>query len=117
MSAFSFKFDISPIEREIKNMAGPNKEKYIRAVLTDAQVILLNYIKQFAPRKTGAYSRTWKKGQISGSTATVQTTAGKLYAILEFTGAKPQTRVRSPGQGPYVFQDSSVNTIFTMKIN
>lgn len=117
MSSFSFTFDVSPMEREIKNMSGSNKEKFNRAVLTDAQDVLLNYIKQLAPRNTGDYARSWKKGQISGKTATVQTTNGKLFAILEFTGANPQVRIRSKGQGPYVFKDSSGMIVFAMKIN
>jgi len=116
-SAFIFKINLLPVTRELKKMASTNNEKFNRAVLIDAQDILLNYIRQLAPRKSGKYAKSWKKGQIVGKKAEVTTTAGKLFALLEFTGAKPQTRVRSPGQGPYVFKDESGNVIFTMKIN
>lgn len=116
-SIFNFKLDMSPIERELKNMANTNNEKFNRAVLVDGQDILLNYIRQLAPKKSGKYAKSWKKGQIVGKKAEVRTSAGKLFALLEFTGAKPQTRVRSPGQGPYVFKSESGEVIFTMKIN
>lgn len=116
-SAIKFSFDLKPIQRELRNLSGANKEKFNRAVLIDSQDILLNYIKQLAPRKSGDYARSWKKGMISKNTAKVTTTLSQLFEILEFTGAKPQNRVRTGNQKPYVFKDENGITVFTFKIN
>lgn len=116
-SMIKFSFNLKPIKRELTNLSGTNKEKFNRAVLIDSQDILLNYIKQLAPKKSGKYAKSWKKGMIRKNIADVTTTSGDLFEILEFTGADPQTRVRSAGQKPYVFKDENGITVFTFKIN
>jgi len=117
MSTITFKINLKPIEKELRNLGGVNREKFQRAVLTDAQEIFLNYIKQLAPKKTGQYAKSWIKGKLIGKTAEVTSPEGKLFNLLEFTGAKPQLRIRNASQGPYVFQTESGETIFTFKIN
>jgi len=115
--AISFKLNFEPVFKDLNNMANVNQDKFQKAVLSDAQDILLNFIQKLAPRKTGKYAKSWRKGKITENTAQVITDQGDLYVLLEFTGAPPQLRTRSKGQGPYVFQAEDGSTVFTMKIN
>ena len=103
--------------KDFESMAVTNQKKYKRKVLTDVQTVLLRYIRALAPRNTGDYAKSWKRGKIIQDVAIVKTTAGFLYEMLEYTGAKPQLRQRSPGQKPYVFTNAQGETIFTFKIN
>ena len=107
------KFD--RLYKELDNLGGINKEKFIRSVLTDAQVILLNYVQQLAPKKTGSYAESWKKDNIRGNKASISTKQKQLFVILEYTGVEPHLRVRS--DKPYVFQVESGETVFTFRIN
>ena len=116
MSAFTFNFDETVITREI-DLIIKNQLQFQRAVLIDSQDILLNFIKQLAPRNTGKYADSWKKGKLTGKIAEVTSNQGKLFGILEFTGAKSQLRKRTKGQGPYVFTVSTGETVFSMTIN
>jgi len=117
MSVASIKFDFTSLNRELDSMASTHENRFNYAVLLDAQEIFLNYIQQLAPNKSGKYAASWKKGSITGKIATVMSSQGMLFNLLEFTGAKPQLRQRSKGQKPYVFETESGETVFTMKIN
>ena len=106
---------IDPIFKELKNMEGVNKEKFTRSVLTDAQDILLTFVQQLAPKRSGRYAESWKKDNIRGNKASISTKQKQLFVILEYTGVEPHLRVRS--DKPYVFQVESGETVFTFRVN
>lgn len=65
---------------------------------------LLTEIKKRAPKDTGDYAKSWKITKIDGDEAVISTDQGKLYVILEFTGAQPhRIRPRDP-DGVLVFE-------------
>lgn len=88
-----------------------------QAVLEQAQTTLLKHIKRLAPRNTGSYADSWKKGTINEGSATIITDQGNLYILLEFTGADPWKRQRKPPEKPFVFTAKDGSTVFTFKIN
>jgi len=93
-----------------------NYEDTKQAILIKAQELLLANIQRLAPRNTGDYAASWKKGDITENSASIVTNQGKLYIILEFTGSAVPARQRKPPEKPYVFQSKSGETIFTFKI-
>jgi len=115
-SLISGKIDVKPIVKKLDSFIAdyPNVKKRI---LIKAQEALLNHIKRLAPRNTGSYADSWKKGNVTENTATIVTDQGLLYAILEFTGAPPQKRRRKPPEKPYRFKAKSGEIVFTYKID
>jgi len=93
-----------------------NYEDTKQLILAKAQELLLENIRRLAPRNTGAYAESWKKGEITENTATIETNQGKLYIILEFKGAAAGLRTPNTKK-VMVFQGNSGNTVFTMKVN
>lgn len=91
MTIAGFTLNTRKLSRELKEMSVPNKRKFRRSVLTDAQDILLVLIKQHSPRKTGSYAKSWRKEDIRKGLARVTTPQKKLFQILEFKGSPPQT--------------------------
>lgn len=85
-------------------------------ILIKSQELLLMNIKRLAPRNTGAYADSWKNGEITDNSMTIETDQGELYIILEFTGSAVPAQQRKPPQKPFVFKDKSGNTVFTFKI-
>ena len=109
------KWDTKKIEQEINNMIGGNVAKFQRACLTDIQEILLRFIKQLAPRNTGAYADSWRAEAIKGNKAVISSKAGKLFVILEFRGAKPGIREPRTAQALRFEIDGKV--IFALRVN
>ena len=109
------KINFDRLYKELDNLGGINKEKFMRSVLTDAQDVLLTYVQQLAPKKTGMYAESWKKDNIRGNTASISTKQKQLFVILEYTGVEPHLRVRT--DKPYVFEVESGETVFTFRVN
>jgi len=108
--------NFSAIQTYFKNIE--NKYDDVRnIILKKAQKSLLNNIQRLAPRNTGEYANSWKLGPITDEGASIITSMGKLFILLEFTGAQPQKRKRKPPEKPYVFKDKSGNTVFTFKVD
>ena len=112
-SIFSFTIEMSPILQEINKMSTGHTEQFVNAVLKDAQTILLNYIKNLAPRKTGGYAASWSRGSINGHTAKLTTSNPDLFLILEYTGSKAHLIFSKKGKA-IPFHDSAGNLIFRM---
>ena len=66
-----------------------NKDKFVKDTLQDFQELLLKFIDEKAPRKTGDYAKSWKKGKLRMNVTTVETPQGELFEILEFQGRRP----------------------------
>ena len=106
--------DFSPIIKEIDKIE-KKIDQYVELVLFDGQKILLGEIQSKAPKKTGDYASSWKLGDISEDKAIVFTPLGKLYAILEFQGAKAGTR--TPKNAKAIrFETADGTIVFTMKV-
>ena len=92
--------DLSKIEKYFKNIevGYPSIKK---AILEKAQISLLHNIQRLAPRNTGEYANSWKLGPVTDESASIITSMGNLYILLEFTGAAPQKRQRKPPEKPW----------------
>lgn len=66
-----------------------NRDQFVKDTLNELADELLKEIKQKAPRDTGEYAGSWRKGSITGNKITVETPNGDLFTILEFTGRDP----------------------------
>ncbi len=66
-----------------------NKDQFVKDTLNDLADELVKEIQKTAPRDTGEYANSWKKMSPSGNKITVETPAGDLFTILEFTGRDP----------------------------
>lgn len=108
--------DFSKIEKYFKKIED-SYDDVKKAILEKAQKSLLNNIQRLAPRNTGEYANSWKLGPITNESASIITPMGKLFILLEFTGAAPQKRRRKPPEKPYVFKAKSGETVFTFKID
>lgn len=115
-SLISGSVDISKINDYFKNIQN-NYDNIKKSILEKAQVSLLHNIQRLAPRKTGDYANSWKLEKITEDGASIVTPMGKLFILLEFTGAAPQKRRRKPPEKPYVFKTKSGETVFTFKVD
>lgn len=108
--------DFTKVDKYFKNIE-KLYPKIKELILIEAQKLLLENIQRLAPRNTGAYANSWKLGPVTDEGASIVTPMGRLFILLEFTGAAPSKRKRSKGEKPYVFTDKSGNTVFTMTVN
>ena len=83
--------DIKQVTTAMLDVPSKNKQ-YLAKTLRDLQTLYLDLIKGYAPRDTGAYGDSWRRGEIKGNVAYIRSPMGKLYKILEFTGANPGIR-------------------------
>ena len=122
MASITGTVDFQKVELAIKGMP-QSLSKYNQAVLSDFQKTLRDAIEinspkrdRKAPSRQQKYSKSWKIGKITGNKAEIFTTMGKLYAILEFQGAKPS--VQTPKKAKAIrFELPDGTVIFTMKVN
>ncbi len=61
----------------------------ISRTLDELAEVLLKEIRRTAPRKTGKYAKSWKKGRKDKNSIAIETNEHLLYLILEFTGRRP----------------------------
>ncbi len=82
------KIDLDFVLRQTKNLSQDMDDAISRSLdaLADA---LLKEIKRTAPRKTGDYAKSWRKGRKTKNSIQIETPKQMLYLILEFTGRRP----------------------------
>jgi len=115
MTLISGKTDFREIEAYFENLAG-NYVSTKKTILKKFQKILLVSMRRVAPRKSGDYADSWKLGPITDDSASIITSMGDLFILLE-KGAGPQKRSRKPPQKPYVFKGKDGKTVFTFKVD
>ena len=68
---------------------GPRGLRFAKIAHNNMANNLVAEIKRTAPRKTGEYAASWRKGPSSARRVEVRTTKPKLFEILEFVGSQP----------------------------
>ncbi len=82
------KFNLDIVINQTKGLA-KDFEAAISRSLDALADELLKEIKRTAPRKTGDYAKSWRKGRKTKNSIQLETPKQMLYLILEFTGRRP----------------------------
>jgi len=75
----------------------------------------LTRIREFAPKKTGTYSRSWGTKEKTPNKIIFWTSLPDLYVILEF-GTRGPYEIAPNEKRVLRFQDSAGNVVFTMRV-
>lgn len=84
----SFSIDMTRITGPFGRLRGGVAD-VVSKTLDDAADVLLEDIRKNAPKDSGRYAKSWKKGRKTENTIELVTPQGRLFIILEFEGRRP----------------------------